>query len=65
MGEDAVRVVCTSKVNSMLVGIGFIFFLIPIAFCVCVCALLGTRRETRKTGGKGQAWPEGKNICHC
>ena len=38
MGEDAVRVVCTSKVNSVLVGIGFIFFLIPIAF-LCVCVL--------------------------
>lgn len=38
MGEDAVRVVCTSKANSVLVGIGFIFFLIPIAFFVCVCS---------------------------
>lgn len=37
---------------------GVRYFPIPTAFF----ALLGTRRETRKTGGKGQAWPEGRSI---
>lgn len=59
MGEDAVRVECTREVAwDWLVGMGLLCFPIPTAFF----ALLGTRRETRKTGGKGQAWPEGRNV---
>lgn len=61
MGEDTVRVECTREVAwGWLVGMGLLYFHIPTTFF----ALLGTRRETRKTRGKGQAWPEGRNISH-
>lgn len=62
MGEDAVRVEHTREVAwEWLVGMGLLCFPIPTA---SFFALLGTRRETRKTRGKGQAWPEGRNISH-
>ena len=59
MVEDDVRVACTRGVTwGWLVGMGLLCFPTSTAFFV----LLGTRRETRKTGAKGQAWPEGRNV---